>query len=494
MEDITFWRKPNTETFKTKKKILKNLKNVKNVKKIANKKNLSKISKKVPVKKTLSKIPVKKTLSKVPMKKRNSKKKHNKKKKKKSKTLKKMTIFCGLGPVTKENLKKPIGWHNLFEWILFLIPCLMKELANQSINAAYIMQPNPNKLEKEYDKKWFIRSCYEFCYIFITYFFTYSLFYYMYIKEGGVPYFIDWIEVQQSSVDDTLTNIQTMLPNELTKNIPFSGMLPNELTKNIPFSGTSSKLKSGSILQEILLYLIECLLILPNIFTFCTRNVLPLFFKFIFINQLNACFFLLLFVVLYIIVYFLLNKFSKMFLNIFLWKPDKSVILFIIIGWFSTFFHIDLAPKDLSISKIWKRVKVFSPISFVIESLFHLIISIALWGVATLIFLVFFFSILTGFPLIWNPGLSHVYHEVNKMIKTRNSSSPMNEKLITYVFEKSFLCVILMLFFFYKFLESGITLKLKELKGIFMVLNFLLFCFVGFFYNYYVSNENNSIQ
>jgi hypothetical protein len=113
-----------------------------------------------------------------------------KKKKKKKKGLKKLKakekkpfkkdkpIWCHLRPVNKRNLKKPSGWHNLFEWILYLIPCMIKKLAEKITDLL-----KGDKKSIEYAKKWFIRSSFEFSYIFIAYYFTYCIFYNVHIEK-----------------------------------------------------------------------------------------------------------------------------------------------------------------------------------------------------------------------------------------------------------------------------------------------------------------------
>jgi hypothetical protein len=316
--------------------------------------------------------------------------------------------------VNKNNLKRPHGWHNLFEWILYLIPCLIQKLAEAMTK---LLKGNKNSID--FAKKWFIRSSFEFCYIFIAYYFTFCIFYYVHIEKlkgiedflygdnfffgrNMIPKLFDKKQVAGPEAEGKQEggNPITIYPNPI-ENIKTSmsdsmNMLGTGMESGMNMLGTGM----GTLTTSIFGYFTACMYVLPNIFSFSLTTVLPKLFTALKIQDSYACTFLLIFVIMYIIVYFLLDKFGQMFLNVFYWKPDKSLIIFIIIGWIISFGDLMKIPKGpepmTQLKNNLKRLGILGPTLIVIGYLVHLAVSLGLSGVATLLFLFFFFSTCLG--------------------------------------------------------------------------------------------------
>jgi len=191
----------------------------------------------------------------------------------------------------------------------------------------------------------------------------------------------------------------------------------------------------------------------------------------------------------YILVYFLLDKFGKMFLQVFDYKADKTIILFIIGSWvyymFFSFFD-------------YVKVGMFGPLAFMIGQFLYLCISVMLAPIGQMLFVLYFFYVLTGnyhtffaIPDIWrfdeekrkNPS---IFTQVNEKINETHLDDSsflgtMNTCIQTY-FYKYFLLVIMILFFFYKGIESAITLKVKNFKWYFTIINFIILYCLGALY------------
>jgi len=526
-------------------------------------------------------------------------------------------IWCHLRPVNKRNLKKPSGWHNLFEWILYFIPCLIKKLAEK---ITYLLKGDKKSIE--YAKKWFIRSSFEFCYIFIAYYFTYCIFYNVHIEKlkgiedflygngdfsnkldlgiveniksnlskignsdpdfkGTSPFETSPVDTTFGNSDPILNSAQDFKQDTSLFNDPFETSSPVDTNKVLQSGGMgmeslmgamgpgknlmgsakgatkslgaiSSAMQFGvsSLFTLICGYFTACMYVLPNIFSFSLSTALPKLFKALKIQDSYACTFFLIFVIMYIIVYFLLDKFGQMFLNVFYWKPDKSMIIFIIIGWVISFGDIMKVPTGEDpiegMKNKLKRLQIFGPTLIAIGYLVHLALSIGLSGIATVLFLFFFFSTCLGIflpsdfyskvqeyvmkhstddfdqfgfltneqknkirPMLDNTiGTGTVIPSTEAFISGGNPEGKAEELVVSGVgtvlknsalnhfLQKCvypfFLVVILFLFFLYKFLESIIVIAtpkrgsgrsgIVEFWAPITVINFILVVVCGYFY------------
>jgi hypothetical protein len=212
-----------------------------------------------------------------------------------------------------------------------------------------------------------------------------------------------------------------------------------------------------------------------------------------------CCSFLILFMICYILVYFLLDKFGKMFLQVFDYKADKTVIMFIIGSWvyymFNSFFD-------------YVKVGMFGPVAFMIGQFLYLCISVMLAPIAQMLFVVYFFYVFSGniysFDSVTGMELSSLKEKHASLINQNptlfslvngyinppvEESVPdsfwgtMNDVARKYVYPY-FLLVLMILFFFYKGLESAITLKVKNFKWYFTIINFVTLIGLGALYRF----------
>ena len=346
-----------------------------------------------------------------------------------------------------------------------MIPCLIQKLAE-----AMTKLLKGNKKSIDFAKKWFIRSAHEFCYIFIAYYFTKCIFYYVHIeklkgiedflygdrsftKRDIIPNIFDKKQVGRQKEDDPTANFLSIVPgSEKLKNVGKEignfgkgigslkegmgnfGKGIGSLKDGIGSGMNMLGIGMGSITTIIFGYFTACMYVLPNIFSFSLSTVLPKLFEALKIQDSYACTFLLIFVIMYIIVYFLLHKFGQMFLNVFYWKPDKSMIIFIIIGWIISFGDLMKIPKGpnphLEIQNNLKRLQVLGPTLIIIGYLVHLAVSLGLSGVATLLFLFFFFSTCLGIflPSDCSSKVAEtvIYNSIPKTKSDTTSTEPDN--------------------------------------------------------------------
>lgn len=500
------------------------------------------------------------------------------------------TGFCGFGKVTKENLKKPKGWKNLFEWILYIIPCLIKK-----VGVRMSVLSKGSATETLHDQKWFVNSCFEFCYIFIAYLFANALFFYVYIEKlrslhyGINRYLYYFIKLLLFLPDVIYVGIHDVIPFSFKKfglhlsytkedehedpsKISSAVRLANvatEYASKIPGVKTASNIanaadagvgyvvnstkslanvaadyasklpglqtasnsntadKGGGLMNVVADYASK----LPDLQTASniadaggdlmngTKSLANATLSRLAdatgvsksisnsVKQKSSstvsspenvhycCSFLILFMICYILVYFLLDKLGKMFLQVFDYKADKTVIIFIIGSWVYYMFNSFMD---------YLKMGFIGPIFFMIGQFIYLCVSIMLAPIAQMIFVVYFFYVFSGniysFDSIFGTQFSGLEKSSFELAKDRIQAvkpaddtclGTMNSVAQTYIY-KYFLHVIMMLFFFYKSMESFITLKVSNFKWYFGVLNFLVFCGLSYLYSYFRDPEQKS--
>lgn len=324
-----------------------------------------------------------------------------------------------------KELKKPEGWRKLFEIIIYFVPGIIKLITKRvtqiEILRSETQDPKNDNTYKDYQKKdaeWLTESGYEFCQIFLAAYFASAMYYRLLVNDTPKePEIMKYLYTGQSSIDNFLHG-----------------------------------------------WIFVFLLFLPNTFHFLIYDILK--FKVVkHINQFpTICYLFFYFLSLFFCSFFL-DKLVQMFLDVFEFKANPLIYVFVVFGFIAYITNLDLKNKILS---------TILNIFYIIYIILHLLFSITLAPIAQLIFTIYMLLFFSGGPtyvIAFVKGLINGRSIVSERVSESEKSDlsfwgNFDNFLYKYVY-KNFFAFMLLIFFFYKALHSLIpptNLKIYNLK------------------------------
>lgn len=331
--------------------------------------------------------------------------------------------FKDIAEFKVKDLQKPSGWKVLFETLFYIYPKVTGLIVDDFVDGVPAhTQGNiavKEFLEKrEQDKVTIKHTAHEFGYLLLAMYFSHML----YARIYGTGHEI----------------------------------LPIE-----------NYLKTGYQKLDKVTDILFCLIYTPcYIFKFLAFDGFKSLISLMGLDSYPSLKFIFIFILCYHFAYFNLDKFIKMFLDVFEYKADPTIYLFILAGYI--FFMV-------SNSDSW--FTMFSPTAFFLASIILLIISLILAPFSQLLFSVYSVYGLAGSPFDWYKIIISLFTKTQENVLDetqlqlgQSTMSNTNSILggfdfISYKYAIQFLFFFLMLLFFlFKTIQSAIELKVTYIR------------------------------
>ena len=336
--------------------------------------------------------------------------------------------FRFLTELEADDFGKPKGWQRILETIFFAIPRVI-DLAIDDFVKTVPMTPEDGSyadyLEKRFnDKQMIVHSAYEFFYVLFTMYFSHMIYSRIYTKNR-------------------LLSMQNLIGYVCSQFPELSEFIDQYLTYFLRF---------------------PC----DVIFFMVTQGIPTLFSIFSVANYPTLRMFCL-FLIIYMFCYHFMGTWANMFLQIFEFKANPSIYMFILIAWVNYFIT----------NRVSIALTIFSSgiFFFVIKMILHLVLSFVAAPLAQLMFVLYCAYTFLGSPMdilsfitSWfNPETDTFFQKAAYNIAGSNNSDPETlfgsfDKLSYKYGYRFFFFFVMILFFFFKTIQSATELQVSQVR------------------------------
>jgi hypothetical protein len=335
--------------------------------------------------------------------------------------------FRFLTELEADDFGKPKGWQRILETIFFAIPRVIDLAIDDFVKTVPMTQEDglyADYLEKRFnDKQMIVHSAYEFFYVLFTMYFSHMIYSRIYTKNRllSMEYLIGYVCSQFPALSDFIDQYLT------------------------------------------------CFLQFPcdAIFFMVTQGIPTLFSMFFVANYPTLRMFCL-FLIIYMFCYHFMGTWANMFLQIFEFKANPSIYMFILIGWISYCIK-----HRYTIREYIFKLKIF----YFLFTILHLIFSFVVAPLAQLMFVLYCAYTFLGSPMdilsfitSWFiPETDTFFQKAAYNIAGSNNSDPETlfgsfDKLSYKYGYRFFFFFVMILFFFFKTIQSATELQVSQVR------------------------------
>ena len=337
--------------------------------------------------------------------------------------------FKFLTDLKATDMQKPHGWQKIFRALFYIYPISTGLIVDDFVEAVPVTVEGNVSIQdfikkREMDKEHIKHTAYEFGYLLLTFYFSYMVYSRLYAGRILEP-IQHYVKTGNHAID---------------KNI--------ERIFHLVFGPCS-------------------------IFRFIFFDGFPKLIKWMGLDSYPTLRFTFIFITCYYFSYFFLDKFVKMFLDVFEYKADPSIFVFLIAGW--AYFLVSNSDK-------WYAT--LATTAFFLVSIILLVVSLLMSPMAQLLLVVYVIYTLVGSPSTIYKSLTTlfmkrkdtVFEQVNiqvaqsKLSNTNTIFGGFDQLLYKYAFKYLFFFLV-MLFFAFKTIQSAFELNITTIRTYITTIN-----------------------
>ena len=336
--------------------------------------------------------------------------------------------FRFLTELEADDFGKPKGWQRILETIFFAIPRVIDLAIDDFVKTVPITPEDgtyADYLEKRFnDKQMIVYSAYEFFYVLFTMYFSHMIYSRIYTKNRLL------------SMQDLIGYVCSQFP-------ALSEFIDQYLTYFLRF---------------------PC-----DVIFFMVTQGIPTLFSMLFVANYPTLRMFCLFLIIYMFCYHFMGTWANMFLQIFEFKANPSIYMFILIAWVNYFMT-----HGVSIALTIFSSGIFF---FVIKMILHLVLSFVAAPLAQLMFVLYCAYTFLGSPMdilsfitSWFiPETDTFFQKAAYNIAGSNNSDPETlfgsfDKLSYKYGYRFFFFFVMILFFFFKTIQSATELQVSQVR------------------------------
>lgn len=336
--------------------------------------------------------------------------------------------FRFLTELEADDFGKPKGWQRILETIFFAIPRVIDLAIDDFVKTVPMTTEDGSfvdYLEKRFnDKQMIVHSAYEFFYVLFTMYFSHMIYSRIYTKNR-------------------LLSMQNLIGYVCSQFPALSDFIDQYLTYFLRF---------------------PC-----DVIFFMVTQGIPTLFSMFFVANYPTLRMFCLFLIIYMFCYHFMGTWANMFLQIFEFKANPSIYMFILIAWINYFIK----------NRVSIALTIFSSgiFFFVIKMILHLVLSFVAAPLAQLMFVLYCAYTFLGSPMdilsfitSWfNPETETFFQKAAYNIAGSINSDPETlfgsfDKLSYKYGYRFFFFFVMILFFFFKTIQSATELQVSQVR------------------------------